>query len=89
MTAPRRVLVARQDNIGDVLLAGPAVRAVAERADEVVLLCGPRGRAAADMLPGVDRVIEWCAPWIDPGHVPVDRDAIDRLLGEVRGSTGH
>ncbi|WUI04051.1 glycosyltransferase family 9 protein [Spirillospora sp. NBC_00431] len=85
MTAPRRVLVARQDNIGDVLLAGPAVRAVAERADEVVLLCGPRGRAAADMLPGVDRVIEWCAPWIDPGHVPVDRDAIDRLLGEVRG----
>ncbi|MFI0409364.1 glycosyltransferase family 9 protein [Actinomadura sp. 3N508] len=80
-----RVLVARQDNIGDVLLAGPAVRAVAERATEVVLLCGPRGRAAADLLPGVDRVIEWCAPWIDPGHVPVERAAIDRLLGAIKG----
>ncbi|TDB84693.1 glycosyltransferase family 9 protein [Actinomadura sp. KC216] len=77
--------MARQDNIGDVLLAGPAVRAVAARAAEVVLLCGPRGRAAADLLPGVDRVIEWCAPWIDPGHVPVDQAAIDRLLGEVAG----
>jgi ADP-heptose:LPS heptosyltransferase len=80
-----RVLVARQDNIGDVLLAGPAVRAVAARADEVVLLCGPRGRAAADMLPGVDRVIEWRAPWIDPDHVPVEQAAIDRLVPRLRG----
>ncbi|XRQ14952.1 glycosyltransferase family 9 protein [Actinomadura welshii] len=80
-----RVLVARQDNIGDVLLAGPAVRAVAEHADEVVLLCGPRGRAAADMLPGVDRVIEWCAPWIDPDHVPVERSDIDAVTRRLRG----
>ncbi|MEV0665888.1 glycosyltransferase family 9 protein [Actinomadura luteofluorescens] len=80
-----RVLVARQDDMGDVLLAGPAVRAVAERAGEVVLLCGPRGRAAADMLPGVDRVIEWRAPWIDPDHVPVEQADVDRLVRELRG----
>ncbi|MES9609656.1 MULTISPECIES: glycosyltransferase family 9 protein [Actinomadura] len=80
-----RVLVARQDNIGDVLLAGPAVRAVAERADELVLLCGPRGRAAAGMLPGVDRVIEWRAPWIDPDHVPVEQADVDRIVRALRG----
>ncbi|WP_026406145.1 glycosyltransferase family 9 protein [Actinomadura rifamycini] len=80
-----RVLVARQDNIGDVLLAGPAVRAVAERADEVAFLCGPRGRPAADLLPGADRVIEWCAPWIDPEPGPVRRDDVDRLVELVRG----
>ncbi|RFS82399.1 glycosyltransferase family 9 protein [Actinomadura spongiicola] len=80
-----RVLVSRQDNLGDVLLAGPAVRAVAARADEVVLLCGPRGRAAADLLPGVDHVIEWRAPWIDPDHVPVRRDEIDELTRGLRG----
>ncbi|MEV5830096.1 glycosyltransferase family 9 protein [Spirillospora sp. NPDC052242] len=80
-----RVLVARQDNIGDVLLAGPAVRAVAGRADEVAFLCGPRGRAAADLLPGVDRVIEWCAPWIDPEPGPVRQDDVDRLVELVRG----
>ncbi|MFA1547594.1 glycosyltransferase family 9 protein [Actinomadura chokoriensis] len=80
-----RVLLARQDNIGDVLLAGPAVRAVAERADEVVFLCGPRGRAAADLLPGVDRVIEWRAPWIDPDRVPVEQAAITRLTKDLAG----
>jgi ADP-heptose:LPS heptosyltransferase len=65
------VLAARLDNAGDVLLAGPAIRAVAAHADEVVLLAGPRGRAAAELLPGVSRVIEWCAPWIDPDPGPV------------------
>lgn len=62
----RRVLVARLDSMGDVLLAGPAVRAVANHA-EVVMLCSSRGAAAARMLPGVSEVLEWDAPWIlDP-----------------------
>ncbi|GLZ12777.1 glycosyl transferase [Actinomadura sp. NBRC 104425] len=80
-----RVLLARMDNLGDVLLAGPAVRAVAARADEVALLCGPRGRAAADLLPGVDRVLEWCAPWIDPDPGPVDPAEIARLARMAAG----
>ena len=74
-----RVLVARQDNDGDVLLAGPAVRAVAAGADHVTLLCGPRGRRAAELLPGVDEVLEWRAPWIDPEPDPVSRDDILRV----------
>jgi ADP-heptose:LPS heptosyltransferase len=61
-----RVLVARMDNAGDVLLAGPAVRAVAAATGPVTLLCGARGRAAAELLPGVGEIVEWTAPWIDP-----------------------
>ena len=64
-------LVARMDNEGDVLLAGPAIRAVAATS-AVGLLCGRRGRAAAALLPGVREVIEWTAPWIDPEPAPVD-----------------
>jgi len=71
-----RVLVARLDSLGDVLLAGPAVRAVAASGAEVLLLAGPQGEAAARMLPGVDRVAVWASPWIvkpapdaTPGHV--------------------
>ncbi len=78
-----KVLIARLDNLGDVLLAGPAIRAVAARADEVVMLCGPRGRAAAELLPGVDRIVEWRAPWIDPEPEPVERAEIDRLVQTV------
>ena len=47
-------LIARLDSDGDVLLAGPVVRAVAAQGDRVVLMCGPAGEAAARLLPGVD-----------------------------------
>jgi ADP-heptose:LPS heptosyltransferase len=66
------VLIARLDSAGDVLLAGPAIRAVAAGARRVSLLVGPRGRDAAGLLPGVDEVHVWCAPWIDPDPEPVD-----------------
>ncbi|MFF4777353.1 glycosyltransferase family 9 protein [Microtetraspora fusca] len=78
------VLVARLDNAGDVLLAGPAVRAVAAGARRVVVLAGPYGRAAAELLPGVDEVLEWRAPWIDPDHVPMTRAHAARLIEKVR-----
>ncbi|HEV8172153.1 MAG TPA: HAD-IIIA family hydrolase [Actinoplanes sp.] len=77
------VLVVRSDSAGDVLLTGPAVRAVAAGADRVVLLCGPRGRAAADMLTGVDEVIEWRLPWIDPEPGPVDAYEIEALTARL------
>ena len=61
----KRVLVVRSDNDGDVLLAGPAIRAVAAHA-HVTLLCGPRGKQAAEILPGIDDIIVKELPWIDP-----------------------
>ncbi len=81
----RHVLVARLDNDGDVLLAGPAIRAVAAGAERVTLLCGRRGRAAAALLPGVDALIEHTAGWIDPEPDPVDRAATLALVDELAG----
>jgi ADP-heptose:LPS heptosyltransferase len=77
------VLAVRLDNDGDVLLAGPAIRALAHGADRVTLLCGPRGRTAAQLLPGVDAIVCWRAPWIDPEPDPVDRADIDALVDEL------
>ena len=45
-----RALVVRLDSDGDVLLAGPAVRAVAAGSDHVVLLVSPAGEQAARSL---------------------------------------
>ena len=78
----RRVLIVRLDNDGDVLLAGPAVRAVAAQA-EVTLLCGPRGRQAAQLLPGVREVLTFRAPWIDPEPQPVERGAMLAVVDEL------
>ncbi|WP_347943119.1 glycosyltransferase family 9 protein [Sphaerisporangium sp. TRM90804] len=77
------MLVARLDNAGDVLLAGPAIRAVAAGARRVTLLTGPNGGAAAQLLPGVDSVLEWRAPWIDPEPRPLTRAHAERLVAMV------
>ncbi len=76
-------LVCRLDSEGDVLLAGPAIRAVAAQADRVVLLCGPRGEAAARLLPGVDQVLVWHCPWVDPEPRPVDPADIAGLVASL------
>jgi ADP-heptose:LPS heptosyltransferase len=79
-----RTLAVRLDNAGDVLLAGPAVRALAAGSKTVIFLAGPNGRAAAQMLPGVDEVLTWRCPWIDPGPGPVQPDDIMRLVATLR-----
>lgn len=83
MTGARRVLVVRLDNAGDVLLAGPAVRAVAAAAT-VEVLCGPSGGAAAGLLPGVDAVHVARVPWIDPDPEPVRPAAVEALVAQIR-----
>lgn len=77
------VLVARLDNAGDVLLAGPAVRAVATGARRVTLLCGRAGRGAAALLPGVDQVVVFDAPWVSFDAPSVDRAAVDALVSRL------
>jgi ADP-heptose:LPS heptosyltransferase len=79
------VLLARLDNDGDVLLIGPALRAVAASGARVTLLCGPRGRAAAELLPGVDEIVVHRAPWIDPEPRAFDREAQLALVGDIAG----
>ncbi|HTF59902.1 MAG TPA: glycosyltransferase family 9 protein [Actinomycetes bacterium] len=79
----RHVLVARQDSMGDVLLAGPAVRAVAAEAGRVTLLCGPRGRAAAELLPEVDEVVVTHAGWIDAEPRRITREVVDELVDRL------
>jgi len=84
----RRVLVARLDSLGDVLLAGPAVRAIAAGShghpSEVWMLCGPQGAPAAALLPGVRRVLTWAAPWIVDPAPAVTEEHLDALLEQVR-----
>jgi histidinol-phosphate phosphatase family protein len=77
------VMVVRADSAGDVLLTGPAIRAVAAGAERVTLLCGPRGRSAAELLPGVDAIVEHPLPWIDPLPTPLQRSEVDDLVARL------
>ncbi|MEY7981490.1 glycosyltransferase family 9 protein, partial [Streptomyces pilosus] len=77
----------RLDSFGDVLLAGPAVRAVAARARHVTLLCGPHGEPAARLLPGVDEVLVWESPWTGFQPPAVSRAAVESLISAVDADT--
>ena len=79
-----RVLVARLDSTGDVLLAGGAVRAVAAEAASVTMLVAPGHASAAQLLPGVNDVIEYEAGWVALDSPPVKPPAVRTLLRRLR-----
>lgn len=80
----RRVLCVRLDNAGDVILTGPAIRAVSASGAHVTVLAGPNGTEAAQLLPGVAEVLEWRCPWVDPAPGDVDPDDMATLVGTLR-----
>jgi ADP-heptose:LPS heptosyltransferase len=79
----RHGLAVRLDNAGDVLLAGPAVRAIAAACGRVTMLAGPRGAEAARLLPGVDEVMTWRAPWVDLDPPPVRPATLTGLTSQL------
>jgi ADP-heptose:LPS heptosyltransferase len=80
----RRVLAVRHDNNGDVILAGPAIRAVAASGARVTLLCGARGAAVARMLPGVRDVEIFETAWIEAEPKPVDAPHVAAFVTRLR-----
>lgn len=79
------VLVVRLDGMGDVLCAGPAVRAIAAGAHRLTFLAGPHGADAARLLPGVDEVLVWSSPWILNPPPPVSAASLDRIIAKIAG----
>src|SRR5436309_13842789 len=67
--AAKNILAVRLDNIGDVIMLGPALRAVKESSPRarLTLLVTPGGAAAAPLLPLIDDVIVWRPIWQDVG----------------------
>ncbi|WP_432521444.1 glycosyltransferase family 9 protein [Kineococcus sp. SYSU DK006] len=78
-----RILAARLDNDGDVLLTGPALRALAA-SGTVDLLASPAGAGAARLLPGVEDVLVFDPPWSGFEPAPVQPAAVEALVAEVR-----
>ncbi len=73
--AARNILAVRLDNIGDIIMLGPALRAVKETSPEarITLLASPAGATAAPLLPQIDDVIAWRTVWQDVGgRIPFD-----------------
>jgi ADP-heptose:LPS heptosyltransferase len=70
----RRLLVVRLDNIGDVVMTGPVLRALKENlpGSRITLMASPGGSKAAPLLPWVDEVFAWRVLWQDLGYLSFD-----------------
>jgi ADP-heptose:LPS heptosyltransferase len=77
-----RTLVTRLDSVGDVLLGGPAVRALAAQGP-VDLLTSSIGRSAARLLPRVEDVLTFDAPWVLRSAPPVESGTLDAVVTEL------
>jgi ADP-heptose:LPS heptosyltransferase len=87
-SAVRRLLVVRPDNLGDVLLAAPALAALraAAPAARIDLLVSPAGAAAAALLPEVSGTVVARVSWqrfgsdaVAAGAVSPDADLVVEL----------
>ena len=70
----KRLLVMRLDNIGDVVMTGPVLRALKENLPgaSLTLMASPGGSKAASLLPWVDDVLTWRVVWQDLGRLSLD-----------------
>ncbi|QEC52861.1 ADP-heptose:LPS heptosyltransferase [Anseongella ginsenosidimutans] len=59
------ILCIRPDNLGDVLMTGPAIRALknGKKDRKITLLTSSSGSGIARYIPGIDQVIEFDLPW--------------------------
>ncbi|HEU4616583.1 MAG TPA: glycosyltransferase family 9 protein [Gammaproteobacteria bacterium] len=82
----RRVLVVRADNIGDVVMTGPALRALKRSLPgaSLTLLASPAGAMAAPLLPWVDDTIAWRVLWQELHGRRADPASERRLIATLQ-----
>ncbi|HVU68720.1 MAG TPA: glycosyltransferase family 9 protein [Ktedonobacteraceae bacterium] len=82
-----KLLLVRLDNLGDVLLMTPALRAL-KRAlpqTDLTLLCSPVGAQVGRLNPDLAQVIVYEAPWIDPWQkLPRDSQREQEMIARLK-----
>src|SRR4051812_41823740 len=83
----RRILAVRLDNVGDMVMLGPALRTLREALPgaHITLMASPAGSQVAPLLPWVDDVLTLRAVWQDAsGNMPLDPERERELIETIR-----
>jgi ADP-heptose:LPS heptosyltransferase len=85
MTLPKRVLAIRLDTIGDVIMATPALGAMADAGSHVTLLTSTIAGPLQPLLPYLRDVVTLDVPWMKHGAArPVSSSAHLKVLEHLR-----
>lgn len=70
----RNIVIMRLDNLGDVVMTGPTLRALKANLPRarLTLLASPSGAQATPLLPWLDEVMTWRVIWQDLGRLEFD-----------------
>lgn len=85
-SALRRVLAVRLDNIGDVVMLTPALRALRASLPEasLTLLCSRAGAQVYPLLPWIDQILERKVVWQDAsGDMPQDPEREGEFIQQL------
>jgi lipopolysaccharide heptosyltransferase II len=81
---PRKILCIRPDNMGDLLMSSPAIRALKETLKcSITLLTSSMAMGIASYIPAVDNCIVWDVPWVK-GTEPLDAKALWDICQELK-----
>ena len=82
----KKVLCIRLDSLGDVLMTTPAMRALKQASPgrTITLLASPAGAKAAPLIPELDSVIVYEAPWMKATRPNDDSSQEYRIASELR-----
>jgi ADP-heptose:LPS heptosyltransferase len=79
------ILCVRLDNMGDILMCTPAMRAIAQTlpGSRLTLLASPAAAAVAPFIPELHAVMTYSAPWVK-GSKPAGPDETEALVRRLR-----
>jgi ADP-heptose:LPS heptosyltransferase len=82
--ACKNILCIRADNMGDVIMSGPAIRALKESFGcRLTLLTSSMGSLIAPCLPDIDDILVYNVPWVKADQT-LDPDACGSLIAELK-----
>lgn len=81
------ILCIRLDSIGDVLMTTPAIRAIKESRPgrRITLLTSTAGQAIASLIPEIDNIIVYDAPWLKATAPRVNSQPEFEMVEQLRG----
>ncbi|MDJ1499982.1 glycosyltransferase family 9 protein [Xanthocytophaga agilis] len=80
----RNVLIIRPDNLGDLIMSTPAIRAVKETLDcKITVLTSSIAAGVAGLLPEIDEVLMYDLPWVKNERVP-DSNQFFEVIAELK-----
>jgi ADP-heptose:LPS heptosyltransferase len=83
-TSFKNILCIRADNMGDVIMSGPALRALKESFPcHITLLTSRMGSLITSFIPGIDEVLVADLPWVRTESLP-SAESCRQLIGQLR-----